>query len=118
MTQFVTLYRVSIPALLSTEKTVTVTLQVLREEHYRASLKGSGQVWGIGGGKIAFRCLLQAGERNFFTSYSPNLAGAFLPSPVSRGVDIVRLAEVHHFPACIKSYLILFTQKSIQRANL
>ena len=27
--------------------------------------------------KIAFSCLLQAGQRNFFTSRSPNLAEAF-----------------------------------------
>ena len=37
---------------------------------YRAPLKGS---------KIAFSCLQQVAERNFFTSNSPNLAGTFYP---------------------------------------
>ena len=35
-------------------------------EMYRARLKGFGQVWWIREGKIAFCCLLLAGERNFF----------------------------------------------------
>ena len=32
--------------------------------------------------QVVFSCLQQAGERNISSSYSPNLAGAFLPSPV------------------------------------
>ena len=52
-------------------------LQKLEREEYRARLKGSGQVWWIWGGKIAFSCQQQAGKRNFFTSCSQNLAEAF-----------------------------------------
>ena len=44
---------------------------------YRAPLKGSGQVWWIIGGKIAFAACCRQENAIFFTSYSPNLAGAF-----------------------------------------
>ena len=37
---------------------------------------------GARGEKVAFFCLLQAGERNFLSSYSRNLGFVDLPSPV------------------------------------
>ena len=48
-----------------------------------------------------FSCLLQVGEHNFFTSCSPNLAEAFLPSPVSvalkeNGEGVVPTQSITH----------------------
>ena len=42
-------------------------------ELYRNGLKYASQVLWIWDEKIAFSCLMQVGERNFFTSYSRNL---------------------------------------------
>ena len=54
---------------------------------YRDGLKYAFQVPWIWGEEIAFSCLHQAGERNFFTSYSQNLGSILLPIPV--GWDIM-----------------------------
>ena len=49
---------------------------------YRERQKYTSQVLGIQGEKIAFFCLLQAGDRKFLSSYSPNLGFVDLPIPV------------------------------------
>ena len=43
-----------------------IRLMIKGWHHYRARLKGFGQVWWTWGENIAFSCLQQAGERNFF----------------------------------------------------
>ena len=46
---------------------------------YRAALKGSSQVLWNWVKKLCFVCLLQAGERNFFTPFSHNLGREVQP---------------------------------------
>ena len=49
---------------------------------YRGGLKYGPQVRWKWGEKVAFSCLLQAWEHNFFTSFSPNLGTILEPTPV------------------------------------
>ena len=56
--------------------------QFLWPSRYRDRQIHKPQVWRKWGEKVAFFCLLQAGERNFLSSYSPNLGFVDLPITV------------------------------------